>query len=270
MVTTVVAPGLGPLYSTGTAAVTTAAAPAAIVEAAERAFDAGGAAVLLVESARLPEVERACALASAALGGAHVARLRVDLPPLAASLLAEQLGWLGTVLPDPGRVFACASRLAAGLLAAAWTREVAKLEHPTPTLGQHLRSLVPGAAFLATVHPEPGVFAAASGVLRTAGWHQQVPMTVLLSGDDDGRAWLRSVELPGLQVAHVLDVEPSPLAKSYYGTDRVCEIVGTGTDLQKLVRDAADARVRPCRWCGVELAGGPCPFCGSRLAAAVG
>lgn len=266
--TAILAPGLVGLTLGGPAPATPTMDAAAVAEAAETHLHAGNDAVVILEPTWQPGLARSCAMAVAAVGSPRVARLRVDLPPLAASLLAGQLAWLGQTLPTPGTLFACAGHLVDSLLVAAWTRDVANLERPAPSVGQHLRSLIPGAAFWVTIRPSPGMHQVQPGVLHAAGWRSGGTTVLMISGDDDHRRILRSTEITSVGAEHIVELSPPALTDAYFGTNKVCEIVGTSVDLQTLAGRAARTPTWACRWCGLYVVAGRCPFCRSELGCA--
>jgi len=225
-----------------------------------------GCAVILVEPAWHQAVRSVCSVALSMLGAPPVARVPVDMPPLAALLLAEQLSWLTEVLPQPAAALVAVEKLTSGLLAAAWMRDVTKLSRPSPTVRQHLRSLMPGASYLVSLRPHPGVSPAQPSSLARWGAH---PIPVVFgAGSEDGRAWLQNVGMAALPNSQLLDVAAGALAKDYYGTDEVYEIATSKADLENLVEELNQFRLTPCAWCGIFTAAGRCAFCRSSATAA--
>ncbi|NUU18148.1 hypothetical protein HP550_12900 [Cellulomonas humilata] len=117
--------------------------------AAPDAADLAGASHALVigERRHEPLVRRhAAALADR---GLPVAWRALPHGPGAILLIANQAAAVGL---DAGRTVAFVDELARTTWSGAWTPTVAKLEHPAPSVGQHLRSWAPmGAGFVVTL-----------------------------------------------------------------------------------------------------------------------
>ncbi len=221
-----------------------------------------GQKVILVEPAWHQPLRAAGSLALSMLGvPAAVARVPIDLPPLAVLLVAEQLGWLTEVLAEPGAALLAVETLTQGLLAAAWMRDVTRLTRPAPSLRQYLRSFVPGTSFLVLLRPRPRVSSAQASAL--ARWSDYSIPVVFGSGSDSGGAWLRTVGMAALPNSQLMEAASGPLTKEYYGADDVCEIAASKADLNILVEQLAEVRLVPCAWCGTLTAAGSCAFCRS-------
>ncbi|WP_159066845.1 zinc finger domain-containing protein [Cellulomonas timonensis] len=165
---------------------------------------------------------------------------------------------------------AAAARLDAGLLpdavedlarrtwSGAWTPSVARLESPSPSLGQHARSMLPGGqGFVVSVAPAPGVLtvgdapspedgAPAREALYSAapGLPDVVLRTALgVSGASE------CVELHGL----VLD------AVGRFGHARAVELFALPADQRLAAPDGA--RLVRCAVCDAVIARHHCPYC---------
>lgn len=144
-------------------------------------------------------------------------------------------------------------RLLANSWSGAWTASVAKLDSPNPSLGQHLRSLLPGSGFLLRQAPEPAVLgqphpddvppAGRDRVLLVQDDGVPTPIAERLAAAE-GVTAVRQVALPGDWL-------------SVYGTDRVGQLALMPADPHTLI----NAPTHRCPACRLELITGVCPFC---------
>jgi len=213
-------------------------------------------------------------LAIALSGEPKVAAVPVNLPPLAFTLLAEQVAWLAGAGLSAGACLACVKPLRQALATAAWSRGVSRLAAPQPSLAQHLRSLA-GASFFVSVLPSPSVRPASRTVLSDTGWlDRPLAGKIYLDGDARGARWFaRSISghLSQQRVGQAADriVVTSVTAghrEEYYGTERSCEIALTAADLRDLAARARALTLPRCGWCGQGVPAMPCAFCGSGTA----
>lgn len=262
MTTCILTPGLSSARSHGEPrAVAVETGAAALLDAVGSALDAA-AAVLVVVPTWSQAAVRDFRVVAATLSTPRLAAVSLAAPPLALAVLADQLAWLGAQLSEPGVVHGCAPALVRALLGAAWTSDVSKLAEPAPRLGQHLRSLLPGAAFLVGVLPSRLVVVADEEAAAAAGWDQQVAQ-VVLSGPDPGRAWLRAQVTEHLRAQVVIELPPSALTQTFYRSDKACEVAGSIADLRLLAAQAAAAAAPRCAWCGQVRVTPACAFCGA-------
>lgn len=229
--------------------------------------DTDGRAVLAVHPAVGGEaVGRRLALARALADVPRVVTYPSRLPPLAAGVLAALSAELAPHLASAGLSVAALPHLEGELTVLAWLGSVARLREPGPSLRQHLRSWLPRAAFLASYRPGLWVHAA-NRVLRDEECLPQRygRMGVAVAAHGGDLAWVRRALLPRFAGAQVIATAPSATATTWWGTDRLVEVVGYPLDTSALAgRMLRYLRPLACRWCGEEIAGQPCPFCGQR------
>ncbi|RFU41923.1 hypothetical protein DZF91_09300 [Actinomadura logoneensis] len=224
-------------------------------------------AVLVVYPAWAPgRVERLVTLARAALMTDRVAGLPLRLPPLALSLVADQLAFVAPhVLP--GALVSLAPALAESTVAGAWVNSVAHFEHLNVGLGKHVASYLPNGGFSVLMSPNALVHRVTSAqpVPEIEG-RPADPVLLLTvpssSGDTD---WVHRSLSPALATASLIDAPAQPLSPKYWGAKKYVEFVaisGHPQALQSVLQSALQsARGVPCTWCGEQIALPRCPFC---------
>ena len=137
----------------------------------------------------------------------------------------------------------------------AWVRSVARLSGPVPTLGQHLRSWLPGAGFLMLHPPRSKVLS----VTDLAGVAAPVPSErrsmLLVGGAPPQRVTTSVMAMAGATAHHTVAAVAD--AERQYGTRHAVELVGAPFRL-------ADGALQPtgeCPSCSLRLATPGCPFC---------
>lgn len=229
------------------------AAPADIT-ALPAALPRGTSHVLVLGEARHEAVLRRHA-ALLADTGPSVAWLALPHGPAALVVLA---------------LHAAAARLDAGLLpdavedlarrtwSGAWTPSVARLESPSPSLGQHARSMLPGGpGFVVSVAPSPGVLTAGEtppaehGAPAREALYSAAPglPDVVLRTALGASGAAECVELHGL----VLD------AVGRFGHARAVELFALPADQRLTAPDGA--RLTRCAVCEAVIARRHCPYC---------
>ena len=247
-------------------------------DALEALLDEADDALVPGEDGRLLVLldDRAAARARLLVGLVGAAReldvvpLPSRLPPLAVAVLAEQLAVLLAVHADDGRTLAALPALAADLDALAWLGSVGGLEHLSTGVGQHLRSWLPGAAFLARASAPASVVTTTDetvpALLRSRPG-RGVAVARALKGDDD---WVRRVALPAMDPESVVEAEPAGEAADpgarWWGTARCVEVVGHARDPVAAVADVLPDHT--CTWCGQPGSADVCPLCGMALVSA--
>ncbi|MQA85128.1 MAG: hypothetical protein GEV03_11005 [Streptosporangiales bacterium] len=218
--------------------------------------------VVAVYPAWRPEpAKRYIQLARSALETEWLVGAPSDLPPLALSLVADQLAYLAPYVP-PGVLVGLVSRLARETLAGAWVRSVAGLKHIPISLGQHVSSYLPG-GFLVTASPQSGISRVKGGAqVGELPYRPVDPVQVLAVPADGDVDWFRGTLLPSVRPARVQFFQPQPLGSTYWGTKKYVEYVAFSSHPQALTHAAGSVRVRTCRWCGQIVAAPTCPFCG--------
>jgi hypothetical protein len=222
----------------------------------------GHRAVLMLYPSWRPEpTERLIRLARGVLRTDRIAAVPLDLPPLALSLIADQLAYMARHVA-PGVLAGLAHRLAAEAVAGAWVSSVARLEHIETGLGPHLSSYLPGSAFMVTVGARAGVHRITGDApVAQLGTRPMDPVVVLASVGDADPAWLHTAFKPHIAAAVVTLVAPQPLSQDYWGTRKYVEFVAFSGHPGALSRAARAAKGRPCRWCGETTALAVCAFC---------
>ncbi len=207
---------------------------------------------------------RAIGLARTALATPHLVGVASDLPPLALSLVADQLAYLAPYVP-PGVLTTLASQLAAETLSGAWVRSVAGLEHVSPSLSQHLTSYLPG-GFMVTVTPTATVHRiTGKSPMGVLPFRPTEPVQMLTANADGDSEWLQKHLLPILHPVLTRNYSPQPLGNSYWSDKKYIEFVAFSGHPQALAQAANSLRVRLCRWCDQPVTATKCPFCGMML-----
>ena len=197
-----------------------------------------------------------------------------SLPPLAAAALVRTLTELDAdgVVP-PGVLASGMARLERAVVSAAWLGSVAKLRHPSPSLGMHARSWFKSTGFAAVLDDAPRV-------VRHKGPDAVIPLPELDPSVDHrvfvgtGLAELDPVEatLAQLEVTEIVHVPSRRSSVAWWGTENLVElaILPRSPDaLGRIVIGAAEGRdetVR-CDWCGEIVAAAICPLCGAATSA---
>ncbi|SEG43677.1 hypothetical protein SAMN04489712_105211 [Thermomonospora echinospora] len=233
----------------------------AFIDRLARALRGHRAALVLYPSWRPEPTERLVRLARGVLRTDRIAAVPLDLPPLALSLIADQLAYMARHVA-PGVLTGLARRLAAEVVAGAWVNSVARLEHIETGLGPHLSSYLPGSAFMVTAGAQAGVHRITEGApVARLNTRPTDPVVVLASTGDADPSWLHTAFKPHIAAAVVTLVEPQPLSPVYWGTRKYVEFVAFSGHPGALTRAARAAKGRPCRWCGEVTALTVCAFC---------
>ncbi|WP_019634363.1 hypothetical protein [Actinomadura atramentaria] len=240
----------------------------AFLAGAERALDEHGAAVVVHPAWHADAAVRLVRRARALLDTDRVAAVGVDLPPLAFSVVADQLAFVAPHVP-PGALACLPGVLAARVVAGARVRSVARLEHVRTGLRQHVASYLPGSAFVVLAGAEPGVHrVTAARPVPEPPRRPLEPVLLLASADGPDAAWADERLAPALRAASVTSVPAQPLADAYWGVRGHAEFAAFSGHPDDLSRALAVLRCAPCPWCGAEVAGPRCPFCGMARPAA--
>lgn len=220
-----------------------------------------GAVIVVYPTWQAEPWARLIRFARTSLSTDRIAGIPLSLAPLALALVADKLAFLAPYVP-PGLLTSVAHRLPDELIAGAWMRSVAKLEHvPTP-LKAHLASYLPG-AFLAIAAPRPGVH-------RLAGHHPVVDLgrrpaepILLLVADSGGDAqWVQRHLAPELRPAGMARAQPQPLGPAFWGTQKYLEFVAFSGHPEALSTIARTMVCHPCPWCDEPTGLQTCAFCG--------
>ncbi|HEV2814307.1 MAG TPA: hypothetical protein VGW10_13715, partial [Solirubrobacteraceae bacterium] len=151
------------------------------------------------------------------------------------------------------------------LIVGAWAGSVSGLEQPAPSVAQHARSALPGAAFAVRVQPDPCVVTLGRGTAAPFAPPDRPIELLIAPGKGADVDWVIDVAVPALGDPPVSEVEQAPGASAWWGTAKVVELVAYPADLAQLAQRAVPADLVACRWCAEPVAAGrSCPFCGER------
>lgn len=170
---------------------------------------------------------------------------------------------------DPALALAALEAQVAASWALTWFPRVAGLHFPTPSLGQHMRSWLPGSGFVARFDDEPITVHAADQPLTdlemelTPGTravrYGPVPLDVV--GSFAAKTGHR------VETVYVVDADLELGHHSWYGISRVAELAAVPP------RPGEPGAIPPppafgtCTSCGWQSAGPNCPFCRVRVQA---
>ncbi|HEY3684386.1 MAG TPA: hypothetical protein VGL93_15235 [Streptosporangiaceae bacterium] len=199
-------------------------------------------------------------LARGVLNTDRIAGLPLSLPPLALSLVADQLTYLAPYVPA-GLLASLATRLPDEIIAGAWVRSVAGLEHIETKMADHIRSYLPG-SFMVSVAPRHGVHRISGGHPVGAIDHRpQNPIQVLATQVEGDTGWFQQKLMGEVRPSVVKFVNAQPLSASYWGVKKYVEYVAFSGHPDALSRLVNSTRTRSCAWCGEPISVRTCPFC---------
>jgi hypothetical protein len=236
-----------------------------VIEALASGLESGGRVVVIMPQWLEDEAVMRLDMARSMLDTERVAVHRTALPPLAATVLASLASACGPSLPSAGLLASLLEDLEAELHVFAWLGSVAGLSNPSPSIGQHVSSFVPGSAYGVSSWPEPAVHRLKPGQPSVPLPEITRPSRLVVASHGGDAGWLTDTvnsALGGLPVVHV---EPTPRGPKWWGTSKLVEGVVYPIDCAELAADLM-AEVEPwaCRWCNELIARSPCPFCGHR------
>lgn len=236
------------------------AAPA-FVDHMAHALRQRGAVLVLYPAWKRDRAQRLVRLARSALLTDRIAGLPLDVPPLALSLVADQLAF-ASAHARPGVLATLAHRLCETLQAGAWVNSVARLEHVKTGLGAHVSSYLPGGKFAVTAGAHPAVhrITASRPVPRLTS-RPADPVLMLVADANGDAGWLQGKMQPVLAAVTSTAVAPQPMGAEYWGTKKYTEFVAFSGHPQALRSLLAGSPYRPCGWCGEPTALPECPFC---------
>ncbi|MFI6517195.1 hypothetical protein ACIBF1_16695 [Spirillospora sp. NPDC050679] len=231
------------------------------IDAVAAALRDRGAVLVLYPSWRAKQAERLVTLARGALLSDRIAGVPLRLPPLALSLVADQLAFVAMYV-QPGMLASLPQRLAENTVAGAWVRSVAHFEHVHIRLGQHVSSYLPGGGFSVVMSPDTDVRRVTSSEpVQSFPRLPPGPMMVLTAQQDGDVDWFHRSLSPALNAPTILAVEAQPLSAGYWGSKRYLEFVAFSAHPQALQGVLRSMAYKPCRWCGEAIAAPRCPLC---------
>ncbi|MDX6353295.1 MAG: hypothetical protein QOF98_198, partial [Streptomyces sp.] len=197
-----------------------------------------------------------------ALEADRLAIVPLALPPLACTLLAEQLRQLAGTDIGPGVLAGAARLLSYYLHSGALLGSVARLDRVPVGVGTHMKSLVPGRNFAVIAHPEPYLAEAEPGQVPPGpGYSTQ--LAVAGKGVDPG--WVTGPLASGWRTQHLREVPLPPDSARWWGTSKLVEFTAYIADVGMLYQLVTSVRRDNCTWCGLEVIGDQCLFCATRL-----
>ncbi|MEU6663545.1 hypothetical protein [Streptomyces sp. NPDC046821] len=234
--------------------------------------------VLCPESVPDPVVHRLHAVRSV-LESDRIAILRPELPPLGLAVLALQLRQLTMCDFSPGVLASAARLLAHYIYAGAVLGSVARLDRVPVSLKAHAKSWMPGAQFAVLATPQPEL-------VRLTG-----PEPSVLAGPAFGTRmfyaagqqptdWITGTLAPAWQVQGAVETRLPAESARWWATGKpgtpgdarnpgnpgkLAEFVAAIPDISVLYQLVSSVRREMCHWCGLELIGDRCGFCGAPL-----
>jgi hypothetical protein len=224
-------------------------------------LDAFGHIVALAPDDPADPARRRMHTVRSALEADRIAIVPLSLPPLARTLLGEQLRQLSGTDLGPGVLAGAARLLAHYLHAGALLGSVARLDRIPVGVGAHVKSLVPGRHFVAIAHPEPYLGPADPAVPPGPGYQTQLAV----AGKGLDAAWITGPLATAWRAQHVREVPQEPDAAQWWGTSRLVEFTAYIADVGMLYQLVTSVRRDTCTWCGLEVIGDQCLFCATRL-----
>ncbi|MFC0037867.1 hypothetical protein [Actinomadura rayongensis] len=236
-------------------------APTAFIDLMAAEVGRAGAAVVLLPAWRAAETARLVRLARGALDTDRIAGVSLNLPPLALSVVADQLAFVSPYV-RPGQLASMADGLARAVYTGAWVNSVANLAHIRTGFGKHVASYLPRGGFSVAAWPHEHVHRITSGrpVQEITG-RPFDPVLLLVGGGEGDTEWVHRHLRPALGAIRTTPVAAQPLATEFWGTRKCVEYVALSGHPQALQSILRATVCRPCGWCGEPTALAECPFC---------
>lgn len=226
------------------------------------ALDAYGHVVALAPAEPTDPARRRMHTVRSALEGERIAIVPLNLPPLARTLLGEQLRQISGTDLGPGVLAGAARLLPYYLHSGALLASVSKLDRVPVGVGSHVKSLVPGRHFAVLAHPEP-YLGQADPDRVPPGPGYQTQLAVAGKGVDPG--WVTGPLASGWRTQHVRELPLPPDSARWWGTSRLVEFTAYIADVGMLYQLVTSVRRDTCTWCGLEVIGDQCLFCAARI-----
>ncbi|MFD9812976.1 hypothetical protein [Streptomyces sp. NPDC059080] len=193
----------------------------------------------------------------------RIALVKVDLPPLGLAVLARQLRELSRSALSPG-VLACAARLLAHYIhAGALLGTVGGLERVAVDLRAHMASWLPGVQFAVLAAPAPHLVRVERHSTEAALPAPSYATELTVARGHFSGDWVGSVLAPAWQVRGTHEVPLPAESARWWGTRKLVEFAAAIPDPALLHRLVSSVRREDCGWCGLELLGDRCAFCGT-------
>jgi hypothetical protein len=237
-----------------------------LIDAIASGLEDGRSVIALVPEWLTDDVMVRLDMTRAILDTDRVAVHRTPLPPLAGAVLASVASACGPHLPSAGLLASVLGEIEAELHVITWLGSVTRLSSPAPTMGQHIASLAPGAAFGVSSWPEPSVHRIIAGQPSVPLPALTRPSRMVVAPAAGGNVeWVTVTVNRALGGPPVRQVDPTPHGPSWWGTGKLVEAVVYPSDAAALAAELV-AGLEPwaCRWCSELIARSPCPMCGHR------
>ncbi|WP_399086563.1 hypothetical protein ACGH2B_08605 [Streptomyces sp. BBFR2] len=193
----------------------------------------------------------------------RIALVKVDLPPLGLAVLARQLRELSRSALSPG-VLACAARLLAHYIhAGALLATVGGLDRVEVDLRAHMASWLPGVQFAVLAAPAPHLVRVERHSTDVGLPAPSYATELALARGHFTGDWVGSVLAPAWQVRGAEEVPLPAESAHWWGTRKLVEFAAAIPDPALLHRLVSSVRREECAWCGLELLGDRCAFCGT-------
>ncbi|MBY8877137.1 hypothetical protein [Actinacidiphila acidipaludis] len=226
------------------------------------ALDAHGHIVALAPAEPADPARRRLHTVRAALEADRMAIVPMSLPPLARTLLGEQLRQLSGTDLGPGVLAGAARLLAYYLHAGALLGSVARLDRVPVSVADHVKSLVPGKHFAVLAHPAPHLGPAeADAVPPGPGYQTQLAV----AGRALDTGWITGPLAAVWRTQHLREVPLPADSARWWGTGKLVEFTAYIADVGMLYQLVTSVRRDTCTWCGLEVIGDQCLFCDTRL-----
>ncbi|POM25065.1 hypothetical protein BTM25_37070 [Actinomadura rubteroloni] len=236
-------------------------APAAFIDLMAAALARTDAVVVVHAAWRADEAARLLRLARGALDTDRVAGIGLNLPPLALSVVADQLAFVSPYV-RPGQLASMADGLARAVYAGAWVNSVTHLAHVRTGFGKHVASYLPRGGFSVAAWPHENVHRITSGrPVQDITDRPLDPVLLLVASGDGDTEWVHRHLQPALGAVQTTPVAAQPLAAEFWGTRRCVEFVALSGHPQALQGILTATVCHPCGWCGEPTALRECPFC---------
>ena len=205
--------------------------------------------VVASHPSQAPLADLALTLATGRWPERYVASLRTSHAPMAVTCA---LALAMATLTHPAQGLTLAEDVLANAWSGAWTRSVARLRTPAPTLWTHARSLLPGSGFLIRQWPDPAVLSrhGAAGIPAYGGDR------VLMVQDGVPAALGRRLVAEG-SVSDSRHVQLPATWADVYGTTSAAQVALMPADTRSLIRPVSHV----CYGCDLELPTPVCPYC---------
>lgn len=194
----------------------------------------------------------------------RIALVGTDLPPLGAAVLVRQLRQLAGCDFSPGVLASAARLLAHYIYAGAVLGSVSRLDRVPVSLGSHLKGWLPGAHFAVLAGPVPQIVRLGNNEETLAG--PEFATELLLARGQLQTDWPTTTLVPRWRVqGAVLEAALPDTSPGWWGTGKLVEFAAYLPDLPVLHQLVSSVRRDSCHWCGMELIGDRCGFCGAPL-----